>query len=132
MNNKAPSAVFVYGTLKRGQIREKCWPCKPVSVLAARTKGRLHDLGDYPAMTQGDDCVLGEVWRFRSEDMTDVLSVLDEIEGFYDRPDDLYKRQVVNCEYCNGETIQAYTYRYARELREHQRIPAAANGCQWP
>src|SRR5438128_903725 len=23
-----PTAIFVYGTLKRGQVREKCWPRK--------------------------------------------------------------------------------------------------------
>lgn len=46
--------LFVYGTLKRGQCRETMWPRPPVSVRPAFIRGRLYDLGPYPAIWCGD------------------------------------------------------------------------------
>src|SRR5438093_3247250 len=44
--------VFVYGTLKRGEERARCWPRSPERVVPATTQGRLYDLGTYPALVQ--------------------------------------------------------------------------------
>jgi gamma-glutamylcyclotransferase (GGCT)/AIG2-like uncharacterized protein YtfP len=46
--------VFVYGTLKRGEVRAACWPREPVKVEEATVRGALFDLGDYPALVPGD------------------------------------------------------------------------------
>jgi gamma-glutamylcyclotransferase (GGCT)/AIG2-like uncharacterized protein YtfP len=72
---------FVYGTLKRGQCRERCWPLSPQSVRVAWTYGELYDTGPYPAMFRGTDRVLGELWSFPSIDADIVFEVLDQIEG---------------------------------------------------
>jgi gamma-glutamylcyclotransferase (GGCT)/AIG2-like uncharacterized protein YtfP len=55
------SGVFVYGTLQRGGVRERCWPRKPIYVEVARVRGALYDLGPYPALVEGSDFVAGEL-----------------------------------------------------------------------
>jgi gamma-glutamylcyclotransferase (GGCT)/AIG2-like uncharacterized protein YtfP len=127
-----PTAVFAYGTLKRGEVREKCWPRKPVAVESATVRGVLYDLGSYPGLADGEDLVAEELWRFAAEDMRGTLSALDEVEGFYGREDDEYRRVVVTCETAAG-VVNAWTYLYARvsELRPDRRVKADANGFCW-
>jgi gamma-glutamylcyclotransferase (GGCT)/AIG2-like uncharacterized protein YtfP len=87
---------FVYGTLCRGQCRERCWPCPPLDITPAWTFGTLYDRHDYPAMRLGHDRVRGECWRFAPEQMNLVREVLDQVEGT-DQPGtaNLYDRVVV-------------------------------------
>jgi gamma-glutamylcyclotransferase (GGCT)/AIG2-like uncharacterized protein YtfP len=73
--------IFVYGTLKKGQCREQCWPLSPLSTRAAWTFGQLYDLGEYPAMLPGNERVAGQVWSYHKSDLQRVLGVLDRIEG---------------------------------------------------
>jgi gamma-glutamylcyclotransferase (GGCT)/AIG2-like uncharacterized protein YtfP len=128
------AAVFVYGTLKRGQVRERCWPRKPLDVAPATVGGRLYDLGPYPALASGSDRVTGELWRFAAEDIVATLAALDEIEDYRGGPEDLYRRAIIECESATGRA-RAWTYLYAKasELREEQRIALDANDvCGWP
>jgi gamma-glutamylcyclotransferase (GGCT)/AIG2-like uncharacterized protein YtfP len=130
----SPTAIFVYGTLKRGQVREACWPTKPLHVVPAVVCAELYDLGPHPAMIPGSDRIAGELWQFVVEDMAETLAVLDEVEGFSDRAGDWYRRVVIDCETAIGKT-PAWTYLYARlaELRPSQRIhPDAAGFSRWP
>ena len=90
--------VFVYGTLQRGEEREPLWPCKPLRIAAATTRGHLYDLGPYPALTAGTDVVLGELWYVPLENLPEVLRTLDAIEGFRGAPDDLYRRETIPCQ----------------------------------
>jgi gamma-glutamylcyclotransferase (GGCT)/AIG2-like uncharacterized protein YtfP len=126
--------VFVYGTLKTGELRERMWPCKPIAVNRATTRGELYDLNRYPAMVAGDDLVLGEVWSFTIDQMPKTLKVLDEIEDFDNLPNDQYKRVSVECEFADGRSVIAYAYHYAADdLAEATRIQATNDGlCQWP
>jgi gamma-glutamylcyclotransferase (GGCT)/AIG2-like uncharacterized protein YtfP len=105
-----PTAVFVYGTLQRGQCREKCWPLPPRDVTPATTQGRLFDLGEYPALAVGKDVVGGECWRFAPEELDATLEALDEVEGYCDGPDDLYTRRIVRCRLSGGDVIDAWAY----------------------
>lgn len=128
-----PLAVFVYGTLKRGDVREKCWPRTPVKVEGATVRGELYDLGPYPGLIEGDDVVAGELWSIAAEDVAATLAALDEVEGFRGAVDDLYRRVVVECRTAAG-VIPAWTYLYARasELRAEQRIlPDREGVCGW-
>lgn len=104
--------VFVYGTLKRGQCRGRCWPFPPTSVEPAWIEGALFDLGPYPALREGTDRVLGEVWTIAEEHLAETLRELDEIEGYAGREDDLYGRVEVKFHALDGDTGTAYTYRY--------------------
>ncbi|MCC6508309.1 MAG: gamma-glutamylcyclotransferase [Pirellulaceae bacterium] len=110
------TAVFVYGTLKTGQCRERCWPCEPLSVEKAWTAGELYDTGPYPALFRGDDLVGGELWTFPESSMALVLSELDAVEEY--RPGNestnLYNREIVTCTDQQYRNWTAYTYLYAR------------------
>jgi len=99
----------------------------------ARVRGALYDLGPYPGLASGEDVIVGEVWRFRAEDMRETLEVLDEIEGFCGSEEDEYRRVVIACETA-AERLEAWTYLYVavKELRAERRVKADANGvCRW-
>ena len=110
-------AVFVYGTLKRGQCRESLWPVEPREVLASWVRGTLFGRADYPALMTGTHRVCGELWGFHCEDMPRVLEVLDAIEGTSgNSPEDLYHRRVVDVFMADcHRNCRAYTYFYNRD-----------------
>ncbi len=106
--------IFVYGTLKKGGKLSRNWPVDPVSIKNARVRASLYNMGWYPAIRsdpKSDDTVSGEVWEFREEDMDRVLQVIDRVEGYRDRDDDLYKRITVIAEYGEGaDKVMAYEF----------------------
>jgi gamma-glutamylcyclotransferase (GGCT)/AIG2-like uncharacterized protein YtfP len=113
------TAIFVYGTLKRRQCRCQLWPVEPLAVQQAWSRGILFDRRDYPAMTAGDDRVLGELWKFREPDVPPVLAALDQIEGTNQiGHKDLYRRVVVEIGGLDDQSIEnAYAYHYATDPR---------------
>ena len=131
--------IFVYGTLKTGQLREDCWPHHPLVIEKATVRGQLYDLGSYPALRPGDDIIEGEAWKLAELDLPETLSVLDEIEGFYDSPRDLYKRVTIECELIGDQCgehaacVTAFTYHFSTTLDEARRIQPSDDGlCRWP
>ena len=120
---------FVYGTLKRGQFRERCWPEKPELVRSAWARGNLYDLGAYPAMTAGDTPIIGELWSFLSHEEKAVIRVLDEIEGtnqpgepnLYDR----VRLTVRTIETSEEFVANAYLYSDLSALRAYQPMQPA-------
>ncbi|AMV33071.1 Gamma-glutamylcyclotransferase family protein YtfP [Pirellula sp. SH-Sr6A] len=147
-----PLAIFVYGTLKREQLRGSLWPRPAISITPAIAVGTLYDLGSYPGLVEGDNLVLGEVWRFHPEDLQETLVVLDRIEGF-DPVKNMgeYVRRVIQVETladpassgagCEppSQTVMTWTYFYnePRRLASARRIEVwmEAGGhwvCQWP
>ncbi len=78
MSRPRETHLFVYGTLREGGeaagLLRGCVLVGPGTV-----RGRLHDLGAYPALVPaaGDGVVRGEVWRCPVE----VLARLDAYEG---------------------------------------------------
>ena len=127
-------SIFVYGTLKRGEWRAGRWPREPIDVVPASTVGLLYDLGPYPALVDGSDRVLGELWTFAVDDMSDTLRALDEIECYGQQDVDLYIRRVVVCSTVRGEPVDAYCYFLAdpAAVCDSQRIAPAADGFgQW-
>lgn len=126
--------IFVYGTLKRGQIRAGRWPRAPQSVVAATTRGRLYDLGPYPALIAGTDVVLGELWYVAPDDLDETLRVLDEIECYGHEDVDLYVRLIVDCVTDSGVPQRAYTYYFAdpTELAHVPLVEPNVRGvCEW-
>ena len=119
-------AIFVYGTLRRGQLRQFHWPETPSSVCAGFIKATLYDLGPYPAITFGTDIVEGELWSFSQELLPKTLEVLDTIEGYVPRRvNNLYERitvQVFSSPNCaDAFPVEAYAY-----MMESRKLPAAA------
>lgn len=130
-----PTSIFVYGTLQRGECRERCWLRPPLRVEPATVRGALYDLGPYPALAAGENCIAGELWQLAAADLAATLMELDRVEGFASRDDDLYHRVIITCQAAAGP-VEAWTYRYARlhELQPSQRImpDPATNQCRWP
>lgn len=110
------SSVFVYGTLKTGQCREKHWPIRPQLIVKAWIEAELYDTGPYPAIGVGHDLVAGELWMFLPSEIASVLSALDEVEGYRENAPDsnLYLREAIQCVTVHGERADAYAYVYAR------------------
>jgi gamma-glutamylcyclotransferase (GGCT)/AIG2-like uncharacterized protein YtfP len=106
--------IFVYGTLQRGEEREHCWPRRPRCIEWATVIARLYDLGAYPALVEGDDLVLGELWHVERDDLDATLVTLDEIEGYGQDADNLYVRTVVQCRTMAGQAKDAFLYSYAK------------------
>ncbi len=112
-----PNSVFVYGTLKRGQCRASMWPARPIEIRAAWVAGSLFGRNDYPAMTLGEDRVLGEWWSFQTSDMPSVLTALDQIEGTNQADEaDLYHRVIIDVFDLTDQPIgDAFSYHYASD-----------------
>jgi gamma-glutamylcyclotransferase (GGCT)/AIG2-like uncharacterized protein YtfP len=129
-----PDRVFVYGTLKRGQSRENCWPRKPLTVEPATVRGTLYDLGPYPGLTDGNDLVAGELWQFAAQDMAGTLAALDQVEGYRDQDEDEYRRVILQCA-VNQKRLTAWAYHYARpgaRTVASKIRPDNQGICRWP
>ena len=117
--------VFFYGTLMSGfkrpgrsRVDTKLSPVGRGWIPAA-----LYDLGLYPAAIPAfDDRVFGEVHRML--DSEEVLSVLDEIEGFRPSEPDasLYTRVETTVTFQDGRTAPAWAYFYNAPLGRAHRI----------
>ena len=134
--------VFVYGTLKRGQCRERCWPLVPTAGHPAWTFGELYDTGPFPALVAGSDRVAGELWSYEPSAITTVLKALDVIEGT-NQPGCVneYDRVLVDVFGTDEEhgPVRAYTYYYAQQqwLRSFRRLQPSVTWCgqyctTWP
>ena len=114
------NAIFVYGTLMRGEPRASTWIDSQVEcALLAAAPGSLLDHGAYPGYVPSTDCdaskmVKGEFLRFKAID--DVLARFDEIEGFrgFGREGNLYCRTLVVADVGGGRGRLAWTYATAR------------------
>ena len=113
-NRKVVEAVFVYGSLRRGEKYRYLIEREVVKEEAATLPGRMFHfsaspggLGDFPYITPGDRQIQGELLRFA--DLGRALEILDELE---DSPD-LYLREVLTVTLASGETERAYVYRIA-------------------
>ncbi len=137
MTNHEPIAcqsVFVYGTLQRGECRARHWPHPPEEVLPATVRGRLFDLGPFPALVAGNDLVAGELWRLSKIHIAETLRVLDQVEAAAGDSANLYIRQIVSARLANGDNHTAWAYFFARpaEIAPHQLIlPDQQGVCRW-
>lgn len=122
-----PSGLFVYGTLKRGQLNHVLVAPYTLSVEPARARGRLYDLGLYPALVEGDGLVEGELLHLRRSDLRKVLALLDRLEGYVpEEPSaSMYVRRVVEVIVWDGEPREAYTYYYNRDPEGLPRLESA-------
>ena len=124
---------FVYGTLKRGQCRAKCWPLPALDIKVAWTFGQLYDLGPYPALLADGrptaDRVVGQLWTFRLTDFLVITSKLDQIEGTNqsNAPNEYDRVQLTVTILESGEQVKAqcYVYAVANKLRRTARRVSA-------
>jgi gamma-glutamylcyclotransferase (GGCT)/AIG2-like uncharacterized protein YtfP len=112
-------AVFVYGTLLRGESNEHVLHDRPVRrVLDARVRGALHETGNpWPVMVLDDgSTVHGELVEL--DDVEARLGPLDALESFsgYGRPGRMYHRTLVDVSTDEGMR-RAWTYVAGETIR---------------
>lgn len=126
---KGNAYLFVYGTLlsKTSHPMAELLQKYSISKESASFKGRLYDVGSYPAaiLSKNEtDQVLGEIYKLKKTDM--IFNNLDKYEGFYPkRPQDsLFIRKEVTVqplEHDNKRT--AWIYLYNRTVDNLRHIP---------
>jgi gamma-glutamylcyclotransferase (GGCT)/AIG2-like uncharacterized protein YtfP len=120
-----PSQCFVYGTLKRGQSNYALIAPSVRGALPATIRGRLYDVGPFPALAHGAETVQGELLLIAPEALADLLVVLDDLEG-YDAADptgSFYLREIVSATTAEGREHAAYAYFYNRDSAELRHLP---------
>lgn len=122
--SRRDSLLFVYGTLRTFAdvpmarwLRRVAWPHGH-----GATRGRLYDLGPYPALKpprSRHDRVVGELYRIAD---ARVLHVLDRYEaaGSLRRPRFARERCLVRL--ARGGRCTAWIYRYRLSVARHPRI----------
>ena len=105
--------LFVYGTLRgdAGHRASELLARRARKVGPGRVRGRLYDLGAYPAAVPSPDPahrVRGLVYRVEAALREVLLADLDRYEGA------AYRRQVARVVLEDGESVQAWVYFYAR------------------
>ena len=118
MDSPKAYQLFVYGSLRSG-FRSPAYEyiSRYFDLIGdAKVKGRLFDLGDYPAAkpTTDDKFIFGELYRIRNEkEFSWAMGQLDDYEGVHADADDtqLYRRDITEV-YVNGKQMTAWIYWY--------------------
>lgn len=122
--------IFVYGLLKRGfrLAKHPVLEAARQEIRAARVRGELYDLGEYPGLRRGEGWVEGEVHRFSR--IGEILKLMDEMEGYHPQAPEkgLYVREMVKANFDSGEACRAWTYYYRGFTDGARRLP----GGRWP
>ncbi|HEV3105749.1 MAG TPA: gamma-glutamylcyclotransferase family protein [Trinickia sp.] len=115
--------VFVYGTLRAGEINDiarAAWRHGidvPRLVGTASVQGRLYDFGRYPGLVLDPSAgpVLGDVYAIEEA----LLPVLDEIEHVYPGVDGLFKSEEVTVE-VDGRAMRCLFYPVGADAIENR------------
>ncbi|MBC8336674.1 MAG: gamma-glutamylcyclotransferase [Anaerolineales bacterium] len=103
------TTLFTYGTLKRGfQNHHRIFGGYDIKITPAWTYGKLYDLGYFPALTEGNNKVYGELIEF---DNPEILNRVDYLEGFKGKnhPHNYYERRMVDV-FVGDDTVTAWAY----------------------
>jgi gamma-glutamylcyclotransferase (GGCT)/AIG2-like uncharacterized protein YtfP len=118
MTNPGVYHLFVYGSLRSGF---KSPVYEYISrffkfIGDARIKGRLYDMGSYPAGVPASEesYIVGELYQAKNQhEFSWAIGQLDDYEGVSVEADEvqLYRREVTDVN-LNGEVIKAWVYWY--------------------
>jgi gamma-glutamylcyclotransferase (GGCT)/AIG2-like uncharacterized protein YtfP len=122
MTSKGIFHLFVYGSLRSGfQSPAYEYISRFFELVGnAKAKGKLYDLGNYPAAKPADDeCeIVGELYRIKNEKEFDwAIGQLDDYEGVnveFDEEQQYYREVTETC--FNNEKIPAWIYWYAGDV----------------
>lgn len=122
--------LFVYGTLRSGF---KSHAYEYISryftlVSEAKVKGKLFDMGSYPAGVPSKDnaFITGELYVAKSkEEFYWAISQLDDYEGVNVEPDEmqLYRRELTEI-YLNNTVTHAWIYWYNGDVSGKPFVPS--------
>ena len=121
-----PHAFFVYGTLKQGLSNYHLIADSVRAAMPATIRGRLYDVGPFPALAAGDEPVRGEVLTVEPDALPRLLAVLDRLEGYEsgDLDGSIYIRRVVAATTDDGRAVEAHAYFYNRDPGGLRHLPA--------
>lgn len=118
MTSQGVYNLFVYGSLRSGF---KSHAYEYISrffslVSEARVRGKLIDMGSYPAgiPTNDNHFIVGELYEIKNKDeFSWAIGQLDDYEGMSVEFDEvqLYRREVTEA-FVNGQVIHAWIYWY--------------------
>jgi gamma-glutamylcyclotransferase (GGCT)/AIG2-like uncharacterized protein YtfP len=122
MTNQASYFVFVYGSLRKGfQSSAYEYISRYFNFFGeARVKGRLFDLGEYPAAIPVSDEVFikGELYIVKNEnEFSWAIAQLDDYEGVLVEPHEqpLYRREIADS-FINDAIVPAWVYWYNSDV----------------
>jgi gamma-glutamylcyclotransferase (GGCT)/AIG2-like uncharacterized protein YtfP len=128
MTTPAVYQLFVYGSLRSG-FRHPAY--EYISrffnlVAIGKVRGRLFDMGNYPAGVPADEdfFITGELYRVKNEaEFSWAIGQLDDYEGVKPEPGEatLYRRELVEV-LVEGETTSAWIYWYNGDTTGRPRI----------
>lgn len=108
--------VFVYGTLMNGESNHH-YLQNSTCLGRATLKGYdMYDVGCYPAITPGDNLIIGEIYQVPKEDITSI----DMLEG----EGTLYVKKCETVTDAEGKTSFALVYVYIEDISGLEKIPA--------
>ena len=105
MNTNVARHVFVYGTLRQGEVRDinHLLPA-PRKVGPARVQGLIYDLGCYPGAVLGElGWIQGEIYAITPE----LERVLDEIEEVWPQQTGEYLKREIEVQLASVENFQS-------------------------
>ena len=122
--NDAIQLLFVYGSLRSGFHGPAFQYITPYfkHVADGKVKGKLYDLGDYPAALPAtdDSFIIGELYQANSPDEFNwAISQLDDYEGVHPEEGELqlYER-AVSTVYTNEGEFPAWIYWYKCDVTD--------------
>jgi gamma-glutamylcyclotransferase (GGCT)/AIG2-like uncharacterized protein YtfP len=126
MQTQTNGQLFVYGTLRSGFHHPAYqYISRHFTLLndLAKAKGRLYDLGTYPAAKPSNDefYIVGELYRINHPDeLSWAFAQLDDYEGINTEPGQiaLYRREITTI-YLSDHTTEAWVYWYNGDVSQH-------------
>lgn len=114
--------LFVYGSLRSG-FNHPAYSYISNNfelVGSAKVKGKLYDLGEYPAAVPANDesYIIGELYRLKEEqEFSWVIAQVDDYEGVNTEPGEtaLYRRDITTV-FVDNRAVDAWIYWYNRDV----------------
>ncbi len=118
------SQIFVYGSLRSGFHHPAYAYISRYFTLEAegKVRGRLYDMGDYPAAVPAKEevFIMGELYRINHPDeFAWAMAQLDDYEGLNTEHGEaaLYRRELVNV-YTEDQTTEAWVYWFNGDIKD--------------
>ena len=106
--------VFVYGTLMKGETNHHYLENSTFLGMATIEGYDMYDMGWYPAIIDGDNLIIGELYQVPTNDMPSI----DMLEG----EGSLYIKRCETVNDSNGKSSFAFIYVYNRDCSDLERI----------
>ncbi len=119
MNDSQLYTLFVYGSLRQGFQHEAYAYISRYFAFAgdAKVKGRLYDMGSYPAAQpgEGESYIVGELYQIKDKaEFEWAIAQIDDYEGLNVEAGETpqYRRDTTKALLANGSMVDAWVYWY--------------------